>query len=403
MNKSIFSNVKLIEKTFLDNIMEKYSKSQSDNKLNLSIGMIMDGKNNLVEFDSVKKADQIILGQNLNKEYPPLIGTPSFRETMVNHFLGKSHKAVTENRVFCVQTPTGGAALRVATELLYEKIKKIYVSNVTFPMYYKLFEKMEVVTYPYYNKETKTFDFDNFLNFVSNVEDGSLINLQLSSHAPTGLDLTKDEWDQLLEIFKQKNHVAFFDIAYLGYATGDVQEELYPIHRFAEENVESIIAYSSGKNYTNYCDDVGALLFVLRDPAYIEDLTTNIIIIHRSIFSFPNIYGPRVVETIFNNEDLNKLWKQEQLDVYERIKENRKYLIDLIIEKKLDIMPIETLQRQRGVYAFFDLTNEEVLRLAEEHELYLSEGGRVNMTNLNKESAERLVNALVELVQKNRN
>ena len=47
------------------------------------------------------------------------------------------------------------------------------------------------------------------------------------AHNPTGVDLNHEQWQKVLEIVKKKKIMPFFDMAYQGFATGDVEEDAY--------------------------------------------------------------------------------------------------------------------------------------------------------------------------------
>ena len=34
------------------------------------------------------------------------------------------------------------------------------------------------------------------------------------AHNPTGIDPTKEQWSQIADLMKEKNHLPFFDVAY---------------------------------------------------------------------------------------------------------------------------------------------------------------------------------------------
>lgn len=40
------------------------------------------------------------------------------------------------------------------------------------------------------------------------------------AHNPTGIDPTPEQWQQIADLCKAKNHLPFFDVAYQGFATG---------------------------------------------------------------------------------------------------------------------------------------------------------------------------------------
>jgi len=44
---------------------------------------------------------------------------------------------------------------------------------------------------------------------------------------PTGCDSTKEQWEKLCGIYKKKDHLPFFNVAYLGLASGSLEEDAY--------------------------------------------------------------------------------------------------------------------------------------------------------------------------------
>ena len=43
---------------------------------------------------------------------------------------------------------------------------------------------------------------------------GSIIMLHAAAHNPTGVDPTKEQWDQIQAVCAKKKHVCWFDSAY---------------------------------------------------------------------------------------------------------------------------------------------------------------------------------------------
>ena len=48
-------------------------------------------------------------------------------------------------------------------------------------------------------------------------------------HNPTGVDPSLDQWREILRVMKKKNHFCFFDCAYLGFASGNVDLDAEPV------------------------------------------------------------------------------------------------------------------------------------------------------------------------------
>ena len=398
--KSRFCNLPIIQPDPLFETYKRFKLEENENKINLSIGMLQDSQGKLIEFKSVKLAEKEILSENLNKEYCDILGVPEFNENIKNLFFNKENIAYKEDRILVTQPVTGGASLRIIAEIIKKFLpKKIYLSNLTFSPYLNIFEGVEILYYPYYDKETKSFDFEKMKNFFENLEENSIICIQLSSHNPTALDPDKNQWDILGEIFKRKKFLIIFDAAYLGYATGSIEEDLYPVRKYAEKYIEMIISYSSAKNFTNYCDDIGGLFLVLNNKIVLEKIKYHIKNITKCLFSYPSLYGGRIINKILKSENLSEIWLKEQKDVFCRIEKIRKLTIE-----KMQIQDIKYnynfLKNQKGIYLFLDLSEETVKILSEKYCIFVAAGGRVNLTGLNEKNVEYFVKCLKLIFEK---
>ena len=61
---------------------------------------------------------------------------------------------------------------------------------------------------------------------------------------------------------KKNNLIPFFDSAYQGFATGDLEKDAWPIRYFIEQGFQMIISQSFAKNMGLYGERAGALHIV---------------------------------------------------------------------------------------------------------------------------------------------
>lgn len=54
---------------------------------------------------------------------------------------------------------------------------------------------------------------------------GSIVLLHVCAHNPTGVDLNEAQWRETAKIFKQQKLFPFFDSAYQGFASGDLERD----------------------------------------------------------------------------------------------------------------------------------------------------------------------------------
>jgi len=83
---------------------------------------------------------------------------------------------------------------------------------------------------------------------IRKVEDGSVVLLHACAHNPTGVDPTKEQWKKIAEVIKEKNHLVFLDAAYLGFASGDYDNDAFAIRYFIQEDITLLLALSFAKN-----------------------------------------------------------------------------------------------------------------------------------------------------------
>lgn len=61
----------------------------------------------------------------------------------------------------------------------------------------------------------------------------SIVLFHVCAHNPTGVDPTQEQWKQILDLVKRKNHFVCFDSAYQGFASGDLVKDAYALNLFS--------------------------------------------------------------------------------------------------------------------------------------------------------------------------
>lgn len=83
---------------------------------------------------------------------------------------------------------------------------------------------------------------------LGNAKEGSVVLLHACAHNPTGVDPTREDWKRILEVVKKRGLLVFFDAAYLGFASGDYDDDAFAIRYFVEQGVTLLLAVSFAKN-----------------------------------------------------------------------------------------------------------------------------------------------------------
>ena len=66
---------------------------------------------------------------------------------------------------------------------------------------------------------------------------------------------------------KRNSLIPFFDSAYQGFASGDLEKDAWPIRYFMEQGFQMIVAQSFAKNMGLYGERCGAMHIVASDKA----------------------------------------------------------------------------------------------------------------------------------------
>lgn len=111
------------------------------------------------------------------------------------------------------------------------------------------------------------------------------------AHNPTGIDPTKDQWNEIADLCIKKAHIPFFDVAYQGFATGSLEEDAFAPRFFVDKGLECFVSQSYSKNLGLYAERIGAISCVCEDKenatrcATQQPASVHTVIVHTVIHS----------------------------------------------------------------------------------------------------------------------
>ena len=76
-----------------------------------------------------------------------------------------------------------------------------------------------------------------------------------------------DEWKKIIEVIHDKRHIAFFDSAYQGFASGSAEDDAQAFRYAVSQHVPILLAQSFAKNFGLYGERVGTLSVLCGDSA----------------------------------------------------------------------------------------------------------------------------------------
>jgi aspartate aminotransferase len=81
------------------------------------------------------------------------------------------------------------------------------------------------IDYPYYDPATIGLAYRPLLDHLKAAPEKSVFLLHACAHNPTGVDPTPEQWNVIADVMLEKGHYAFFDCAYQGFASGDLERD----------------------------------------------------------------------------------------------------------------------------------------------------------------------------------
>lgn len=157
---------------------------------------------------------------------------------------------------------------------------------------------IEPIDYTYYDPRTIGLDFAGLTSTLTSAPEGSTFLLHGCAHNPTGVDPTQEQWQEIATIMLSKKHFAFFDCAYQGFASGDLDGDAWAVRHFVERGVPMLVCQSFAKNAGLYGERVGCLHVVGVDTAAANRVKSQLSVLQRSEISNPPTYGARIVSVV---------------------------------------------------------------------------------------------------------
>lgn len=382
-------------------LMVEYANDTNPNKVNLGVGVFYDDDGVLPVLECVKAAEQRIADPISARPYLPMEGLPGHRKACQDLLFGKDAPVLQQNRVATIATIGGSGALKVGADFIntWFPESKCYVSDPTWGNHIAIFEGsgVEVGKYPYYDKATGTVKFDALIEFLNTLNKNDVVLLHPCCHNPTGVDLTQQQWDQLLQVIEARGIIPFMDIAYQGFGE-DMDSDAYAIRKAVDMGLPLFVSNSFSKNLSLYGERVGGLSVVCPTEEEAARVFGQLKFTVRRIYSSPPSHGGHVVDIVMNDEALHEQWVSEVYCMRDRIKAMRLQLKS-VLEAKVPGRNFDYLTTQNGMFSFTGLTPEQVERLKAEFSIYMVSNSRMCVAGLNTKNIDYVANAMAEVLK----
>ncbi|KAF9453237.1 aspartate aminotransferase [Macrolepiota fuliginosa MF-IS2] len=407
MSAETWQQVPLAPPDSIFKLTAAYKADTFERKVNLGVGAYRDDDNKPWVLPVVKKATGMLLtDETLDHEYLPILGLPEYTAAAAKLILGFDSPAVQEKRVVSAQTISGTGANHLGALFLsrfygFNGDKKVYLSNPTWANHHAIFRNVgiEPVDYPYYDPKTIGLDFDGFINTLKTAPSRSVFLLHACAHNPTGVDPTEDQWKVIADVILERQHYTFFDCAYQGFASGDLDKDAFAVRYFVDRGVPMLVCQSFAKNAGLYGERVGALHVVSKDEETANRVKSQLSVLQRSEISNPPSHGARLVTLILSNPVLFAEWKQDISTMASRIITMRKELYKLLTEELHTPGNWDHIINQIGMFSFTGINPDQSKALVEKAHVYLTVNGRISMAGLNSNNIRYFAESLDKVVR----
>jgi aspartate aminotransferase len=258
------------------------------------------------------------------------------------------------------------------------------IHKATWGNHHKIFQEcgLTVHTYRYYDRSTNRLDLDGMVSDLAGAPPGSIILLHACAHNPTGCDPTDSQWDELLTVIQERNHMIFFDSAYQGFASGNAEADAKALRRVMKVgSIPIMLAQSFAKNFGLYGERCGTLSVVCKDPVQRDILMSQLRCIIRPMYSSPPKHGSSIVRTVLSDPKLTEQYYEECASMAERIQSMRTRLVEALVASgsKHDWSHVT---EQIGMFAYTGMSAAMCDELTKDYAIYLTRDGRISIAGM---------------------
>ncbi|RYV01515.1 aromatic amino acid aminotransferase [Shewanella sp. OPT22] len=396
----MFENLSPLPADSILGLLNQYRQDPNPSKVDLGVGVYKDPLGHTPILECVKTAEAHRLKTEDTKVYIGPTGSQDFNRLITELNFGADHQIIDSNRVRTVSTPGGTGALRVAADFITrcKTDAVIWVSDPTWANHTGLFETagLTVKVYPYYDFDSKTLKFDEMIECLKQVSKNDFVLLHACCHNPSGMDLTKEQWDQVVELTTDVGFTPLIDMAYQGFGIDEI-EDAYGVRKMAAAVENMILCSSCSKNFGLYRERIGSCSIISKNTAQADIAFSVLLYVVRCLYSMPPAHGAAIVETILGSSELNQQWLDELKVMRDRINGNRKILVDALHSKQSD-RDFSFIANQKGMFSFLGVNQAQVTQLKDEFSIYMVDSSRISIAGITEDNVSYIADSVAKVL-----
>ncbi|MCG4453649.1 aspartate/tyrosine/aromatic aminotransferase [Pseudomonas sp. MMS21-TM103] len=397
---SLFSAVEMAPRDPILGLNEAFNADTRPNKVNLGVGVYTNEDGRIPLLRAVAEAENALTATHAPRGYLPIEGIAAYDQAVQTLLFGADSALMKEGRVITAQALGGTGALKIGADFLKRLLPDaaVAISDPSWENHRALFEAagFPVRNYRYYDAFSNGVNRGGLFEDLKNLPARSIVVLHACCHNPTGVDLSMDDWQAILEILREREHVPFLDIAYQGFGDG-IEEDAAAVRLFAESGLTFFVSSSFSKSFSLYGERVGALSIVTGSKDETGRVLSQLKRVIRTNYSNPPTHGASVVAAVLNSPELRAMWEAELGEMRERIRAMRMAMVEQLtaLGAKRDF---SFVAQQRGMFSYSGLTTEQVERLKNEFGIYAVGTGRICVAALNHKNLDSVTRAIAQVL-----
>ena len=357
-------------------------------KIDLGVGVYRTGQGDTPVFGAIKAAEQQLIDSQTTKAYLGPEGDMGFVHALMPYIFG-AKDPIMGGRIEGMQAPGGTGAVRLAVALAKRAgVERIWMGLPSWPNHAQILGDLgvELKSFAHATK-TGTTDMDALRAAIGLAQPGDALLLHGCCHNPTGIDYSPAQWDEIAQLVAAAKLLPILDLAYQGLGHG-MEEDAYGLRQVLAAVPEALIAYSCDKNFGMYRDRVGAIYVMAQDGAVLNRVLSNGHALARAAWSMPPDHGGAAVRIILEDPGLTARWLDELDTMRARIRQVRARLGEVGHAGTIDLTPIGL---QNGLFSVLPLSPEQILKLRQDHGIYLAGSGRINIAGLTMGNIDKFI------------
>ena len=397
---SLFSAVEMAPRDPILGLNEAFNADPRTHKVNLGVGVYFNEEGRIPLLRAVAAAEQARIEAHAPRGYLPIEGIAAYDQAVQKLLFGSDSELLAAGRVVTTQSVGGTGALKTGADFLKRLLPNavVAISDPSWENHRALFEAagFPVQNYSYYDAANHGVNRAGMLADLKSLPPRSIVVLHACCHNPTGVDLSLDDWQAVLDVVREREHVPFLDIAYQGFGDG-IEQDAAAVRLFADSGLNFLVSSSFSKSFSLYGERVGALSIVTNSKEEAGRVQSQGKRGIGSNYSNPPTNGATVVASVLNSVELRAMWEQELGEMRERIRDMRMAMVEQLAAQgaKRDF---SFVARQRGMFSYSGLTAEQVERLKNEFAIYAVGTGRICVAALNRNNLDAVTRAIAQVI-----